>query len=272
MKNVCICVPARYNSSRLSGKLMLELGGKTCLQRTIEQILPLKIPIYILTDHLIIYDHVTSVFGNTINVIKTTNHCLNGTERISKHLHLIPSHYDVIINVQADEPFINSKNVAFALHKYLEIYENIPKLFYVTLHEVLNPSNKVDLKYLNSTSCLKVTTTSSGKVLTYSRNIIPWNKKGHVNNDIDYKIFTGIYIFNRDLLNLYHDISNTYQQLEEDVEQLKILENDYLIYSFPTLEFNEISLNDQEDFNYLCEKYKLSSTITSVITSVLKKI
>lgn len=261
--DVCICIPARYASSRLPGKLMYYLGNKTCIQRTIEQCLSLNIKIFVLTDHNIIFDHVFNTFDpNNVTVILTEQACVNGTERICRNLDKIPNKYSIIVNVQADEPFISSNNIRQAINMYMHVgtktdNQGKDRHFYTTLHEVIKPDTIEKMTYLNSTSSLTVETTLSNRVLTYTRNVIPFNKKGLLDNAYEYKLFTGIYVFNRNLLTGFHELPDTPLQLHEDIEQLKVLEYDYFIYSFPTVEYNEISLNDTHDLELLCTKYKI---------------
>ena len=97
---------------------------------------------------------------------------------------------------------------------------------------------------------------TDNNVLYYSRNIIPWNKKGEIRYNYIYKTFTGIYVFNRSMLEMYGNMDDTELQCMEDCEQLKILENGYKIKSYSSIEYNEISLNTEEDYKYLLEKYK----------------
>lgn len=263
MNNTCICIPARYNSSRLPGKLLFLLGNKTCIQRTIEQVLPVGLPIFVFCDHILIFEHIISTFrhcSNDVIAIKAYAKCKNGTERISRYLHDIPQKYDVIVNIQADEPFINTENVKHAILKYqetIQITSGSANMFYTTLHEPFIPNTQQKKNYLTGTSSLTVTTSLSGRVLSYTRNIMPWNKKGIIEQNHIYKLFTGIYVFNRQKLDGFYKLPDTPLQLLEDIEQLKILEHDYSIYSYSTVEPNEISLNDTSDLNILCVKYKL---------------
>jgi 3-deoxy-D-manno-octulosonate 8-phosphate phosphatase (KDO 8-P phosphatase) len=106
-----------------------------------------------------------------------------------------------------------------------------------------------------STASLKLVTDNHNRVLYYSRNIIPWNKNGSFTPGFTYKTFTGIYVFKRDMLALYHTLPNTPLQIEEDCEQLKIIQHGYHIASYPTVEFNEISLNTSDDYEFLVNKY-----------------
>ena len=253
MDKICFCIPARYNSTRLPGKLLYKFGDLSCIERTYLQCQKSKYfnnNIYILTDN----EKIHNVMKKYTDLIIFTNvEYQNGTERISKNLNLIPEKYSYIVNIQADEPFIEPGNIDFAIEKHIEYMEQNQldkKMYYTTLHEVSN-----DYKYIKDTSSVKVVTDINNNVILYSRNIIPYNKEDKINKNIKYKLFTGIYVFNRNLLKNYHILPNTPLQQEEDVEQLKIIENGFIIKSYFTKIYNEISLNTQNDYNYLVNKY-----------------
>lgn len=250
MKNVCICIPARYNSSRLPGKLLYKIGGKSVLQRVYEQVLKCAqvSDIYILTDHEYIYSHMTSLFPD-INIILTDTKCKNGSERISKYLHLIPEKYDIIVNVQGDEPYVDPRNIDYVIAQHIK--QNTTNIFYTTLHQKID-----DQEYIKSSSCLKVVFTKDNHVMYYSRSVIPGNKTGDILPDITYYGFTGIYVFNREYLNLYKELEDTPLQVTEDIEQMKILEHGYKIKTFEAPHYNEISLNDIKDYDFLLNKYE----------------
>ena len=253
--NICFCIPARYNSSRLDKKLLLDLDGISCIERTIIQTQKSKYydnNIYVLTDS---EDIARKIYGHNVNVVLTVEECCNGTDRISKHLYLIDEKYSIVVNIQADEPFISPSNIDYVIDKHISDMSNSSdisnesNIFYTTLHEETNSE-----EYLRSTASLKLIVDNNNRVIYYSRNIIPWNKKGII-TDFVYKTFTGIYVFNRNMLELYKELNNTVLQLEEDCEQLKIIESGYTIRSYPTVEYNEISMNTLEDYKYLIDKF-----------------
>jgi 3-deoxy-D-manno-octulosonate 8-phosphate phosphatase (KDO 8-P phosphatase) len=248
--NICFCIPARYESTRLQHKLLLKFNDVSCIQKTVSSVSQSKYfnnNIFVLTDDERILEELK---GFNCTVLITSNNCINGSERISKHLHLIPDNYKYVVNVQADEPFISHENIDNCIEKHLE--NNNDDIFYTTLHE----ENNTD-EYLKSTASIKLITDLNNNILYYSRNIIPWNKNNQLNKDYIYKTFTGIYVFNRNKIEVFHTLDNTELQLHEDCEQLKLLEYGYKIKSFPTKFYNEISLNTKEDYDYLLEKYCL---------------
>ena len=249
MSSICFCIPARFESTRLNKKLLLKFNNESCINLTIKNVMKSEYfnsnNIYVFTDSSEI---IKEIKNSNVNIVLTNEKYKNGSERISQNLNYLKHNYDYIVNIQADEPFISSKNIDHAIKNHLLDNKNI---FYTTLHEENNSK-----EYLESSASLKLVTDSSNNVLYYSRNIIPWNKNNIINEEYTYKTFTGIYIFNYDKIKLYSNMNNTDLQNEEDCEQLKILENGFKIKSYKTVEFNEISLNTLEDYKYLYEKYK----------------
>ena len=263
INNICFCIPARFNSTRLNKKLLLPLDDKSCIQHTISQIYKSKYfnnNIIIFTDSEMIKEN---IINYNCNVILTDGEYKNGSERISKNLNKIDEKYNIIVNIQADEPFISYINIDFCIDKHIE---NIKKdVFYTTLHETNNSE-----EYLKSTASLKVIVNKNNDVLYYSRNIIPSNKNGKINKNIKYNTFTGIYVYNKLSLLQFSKLDNTFLQNEEDCEQLKILENGFKIKSYKTKVYNEISLNTEEDYKFLINKYKKSNKKSYILDCTLR--
>ena len=258
--NCCFCIPARYESTRLPKKLLLEIDDLSCIQQTVTNVSKSKYynnNIFVLTDDIIIQDHLINF---PCTVLLTSKDCINGSERISKHINLLPENYKYIINVQGDEPFVSEKNIDYAIEKHLE--NNDEQLFYTTLHEETNSD-----EYLKSCASIKLISDLNNNVLYYSRNIIPWNKHNEIKKNFIYKTFTGIYVFNREKIKLFHTMSNTPLQMHEDCEQLKILEHGYKIKTYPTIDYNEISLNTYEDYQYLLNKYSKKNKVIQNINN-----
>lgn len=246
--NICFCIPARFNSSRLDKKLLLPLGNKTCIQRSVSSLYSSKYynnNIFVFTDSEEIKFNLKDY---KCSVILTESSFHNGTDRISKNLDKIDNKYNIIVNVQGDEPFISHKNVDYCIDKHIS--NNESNIFYTTLHETDNTN-----EYLESSASLKVIIDKDNNVIYYSRNIIPSNKKQLINANIKYNTFTGIYVYDKTKIIEYGNLNNTFLQNEEDCEQLKLIENGYKIKSYETIDYNEISLNTKNDYEYLSEKY-----------------
>ena len=101
-------IPARFASTRFPGKPLAVLGGKTVIQRVYEQVNTVLDHVYVATDDQRIYDSVMQFGGRA--VMTRTDH-KSGTDRICEALDKIGGQYDVVINVQGDEPFIQPSQI-----------------------------------------------------------------------------------------------------------------------------------------------------------------
>ena len=120
MEEICFCIPARFESSRLEHKLLLDLHGETCIRRTIKQVKQSKFfndNIYVLTDSSLIQKNIEDM---GCHMIITSKDYRNGSERISKNLSLVNSEFKYIVNIQADEPYISPRNIDFSIEKHLK--------------------------------------------------------------------------------------------------------------------------------------------------------
>jgi 3-deoxy-manno-octulosonate cytidylyltransferase (CMP-KDO synthetase) len=98
-----VIIPARFNSTRFPGKPLININGKTMIQRVYEQVKKCQeaTDVIIATDDTKIYNHIKSFNGSAIMTLK--NH-ISGTDRCNEVVKKINKKYDVIINVQGDEP------------------------------------------------------------------------------------------------------------------------------------------------------------------------
>lgn len=247
MDKVCICIPARYRSTRFDKKLLKNLGDIKVISKTVDAVKKCGLQIYVLTDDEMIKNELNED-EQTITIMTDTD-IKNGSERISKNLDKIDSKYEFIVNVQADEPYIDYRNIMYAIEKHFESLSD-DKLFYTTLHQKVD-----DHVYLQQSACITVQFNKFNDVMTYSRAILPSNKINKYDKKINYYGFTGIYVYNRDKLSQYHLLDDLYYTKIEDIEQMKILENGYKIKTYETPYFNEISLNTEGDYIYLLNKY-----------------
>ena len=226
----CICIPARLASTRLPSKLLLEIDGIAIVRRTCLQCQKTNIPIFVFTDS----QEIASAVAGLATVVLTHEQYQNGTERLSRNEHKIPPEFDIIINVQGDEPFISPENIihAIAMHE-----KRTPDTFYTTLHEMC------DIEAAEDPARVKVAV-SNNRAHWYSRSVIPYFREGSPT----IKIFTGIYVFQREMLKEFAALPDTPCQLAESIEQLKVLEHGYHIASYPTTVRSAPSIDTIEDF------------------------
>ena len=253
MSNIICLIPARYHSTRLPGKPLLKINNKTVIQRTYENVLKSKYfnckNTIIVTDDDRIIQNINSFNGN---YSKITDECINGTERILKLLPKISNKYNIIVNVQGDEPFINPIHIDKCIESYLNISDkDICQYACSTLHYKI-----IDDSELNNRNVGKAVLDKNNNIIYCSRSMIPHNKKGEKLN-IDYFGHIGIFVFNRKILEECFSLENTPNQLSEDIEWLKFIEYGYKIKS-SLVDNTEIGINTPEDYQFLIRKYEKS--------------
>ena len=248
---ICYLIPARYNSSRLPGKPLLKINNISIIKRTYLQVLKVqnKGDIFVVSDDDMIINEV-----GYDKCIKITRNCLNGTERICYALDKLENDYDLIVNVQGDEPFIDPKNIDYLVEAHINyellklINENNEEIVCMTLH------NKLKKELVANPNIVKLVLSENNNILYASRSVIPGNKKNNLMDNI-YNEHIGIFSFNKNFLKKYIEYPNTKLSQIEDIEWLKILEMGYKIKSFQIPGKHEIGINTKEDYEYLIKKY-----------------
>jgi 3-deoxy-manno-octulosonate cytidylyltransferase (CMP-KDO synthetase) len=235
-------IPARYNSSRLPGKMLLKINNKSIIQRTYEQSKKSKLVnrVIIATDDQKIVEESSKINAECILI---SDNCLNGTERIAKAYKKINQKYKYILNIQGDEPFIKPDHIDYLIKNHKE------GSVCSTLHYKIK--NKNDL---HNKGIVKIITNKNNQVIYGSRAMIPSSKNGESINSINYYAHIGIFLFDSEFIFKFLEHENTPAQLSEDLEWLKIIEMGYKLYSYEVDE-PEIGINTQEEFNYLSKKY-----------------
>lgn len=249
-RNFVCFIPARYASSRLPGKPLLAINGKTIIQRVYEQVQKCKNvdSIIVLTDDARIQNEVHG-FGGECHI---TGSCLNGTERIVNFIRDGQINCDLVINVQGDEPFINPANIDACIENFVKKKDVNPHMKCSTLH--FKHTDEVEIRKRSNG---KLVLDKHNNIMYGSRNIIPGMKKMDYDEKTIYHGHIGIFVYDKEyLLNEYLNCNTPYQ-LAEDIEWLKILEDGYKINSvLVDKNSHERGVDTQEDYDYLKEKYK----------------
>lgn len=215
MKDYILVIPARYQSSRLPGKPLIDLKGKSMILRTYEKCLEVvpKDKVFVATDDERIYNHCIS---NSINVLMTSNECLTGTDRVAEVAKIIPAEY--YINVQGDEPLFNPDDILKVLGC---IKDNDGK--------IINGYSSINREedYF-STSIPKVVFRPDGRLLYMSRSPIPGNKNAEF---IRGNRQVCVYAFPKNALEEFSSQTiKTPLENEEDIEIIRFLELGYEIF------------------------------------------
>lgn len=226
-----VVIPARFQSSRLPGKPLVDIHGKSMLQLTYEQCIKVveKEHVFVATDNQAIFDHCLNL---DIQVAMTSPDCLTGTDRIAE---FSKKHYaDVFINVQGDEPLMNPHDIL----KVLEAAKKYP-------NEVINGYCEFDdVKSYHSLTIPKVVFRPDGRLLYMSRSPIPGNKTG---NFIKSWRQICVYSFPKKALEDFSSTANkTVLEQEEDIEILRFLEMNYEVRMIE-LSSDSIAVDTLED-------------------------
>jgi len=250
MKKIVV-IPARLNSSRLPNKVLLDLKGKTLVQRVYEQCLKAKNidAVYIATDSLEVKK---SCEKFTSNIIMTKDTHESGTDRIAEAVQTIEC--DIVINVQGDEPFIEPELIEELVNAFNEDNTQMAS----AVHKI----TKVD--ELKNYNVVKVTIDNKHNALYFSRSIIPYHRDGwdsllnyHENIPKSLKFYRhlGIYAYTKEFLLTYSEMEQSYLERLEKLEQLRVLENGYKINMIET-NYNSIGIDTIEDYHKALELLK----------------
>ncbi|XP_057976072.1 3-deoxy-manno-octulosonate cytidylyltransferase, mitochondrial [Malania oleifera] len=211
-------IPARFASSRFQGKPLVEILGKPMIQRTWE-----RAKLATTLDHVVVATDDEKIAeccrGFGADVIMTSESCQNGTERCNEALQKLEKKYDVVVNIQGDEPLIEPE----IIDGVVKALQASPDAVFSTAVTPLKPEDGYDP---NRVKCV---VDNRGYAIYFSRGLIPYNKSGKVNPQFPYSLHLGIQSYDTKFLKIYPELPPTPLQLEEDLEQLKVLENGYKI-------------------------------------------
>jgi 3-deoxy-manno-octulosonate cytidylyltransferase (CMP-KDO synthetase) len=238
--NYIAIIPARYASTRFPGKPLIDIDGKTMISRVYEQAKKAFETVVVATDDQRIYDHVKSFDGN---VVMTSILHKSGTDRCSEAIkiweHLSSLNYDVIVNVQGDEPFIQPE--------VLEIIKETMSNEGVQIATLIKTfSNNELIKNVNHTKVIK---TVNNKAIYFSRSIIP-HISGRMEEDWsnvhNYYKHIGIYAYKKDILHKITQLPNSTLELAESLEQNRWIENEIPVTLIET-KIETLSIDTAED-------------------------
>ncbi|WP_426094513.1 3-deoxy-manno-octulosonate cytidylyltransferase [Flavobacterium sp. DSR2-3-3] len=211
MKIIAV-IPARYASTRFPAKLMQDLGGKTVILRTYEAAVNTQLfdDVFVVTDSDLIYNEIVSHNGKAIKSIKEHE---SGSDRIAEAVENMD--VDIVINVQGDEPFIDSEPLA----KVIEVFRNDldKKVDLASLmREITNEDD------INNPNNVKVVVDQNGFALYFSRSVIPYPREKNVG--LRYMQHIGIYAFRKQALLDFYSLPMQSLEASEKLEQLRYLE------------------------------------------------
>ena len=232
-------IPARYASTRFPGKPLADLGGKPVIQRVYEQVISILDEAVVATDDLRIYEAVVNFGGN---VVMTSEEHTSGTDRCYEALMKVDGNYDVIINIQGDEPFIQKSQI-----ESLKSCFSSQKVDIATLVRPFSTND--DVESLFNPNSPKVVLNKKDEALYFSRSVIPYlrgvEKKDWLTKNTFYK-HIGLYGYRANVLKEITSLPQSELEKTESLEQLRWLDNGYCIKVGFT-DFETIGIDTPED-------------------------
>lgn len=224
-----VVIPARYASTRLPGKPLADIAGKTMIERVFLQAKRSRArDVVVATDDVRVADAVRA-FGGTVCMTSVSHP--SGTDRIEEVARLMGyGAHEIIVNVQGDEPLIPPENIN-------QVADNLAiraSCSAATLCEpLLLPAD------IFNTNIVKVVSNRDGEALYFSRAVIPWDRDGYVNSVTQalpveiagtYRRHVGIYAYRVSLLSGFVKWGVCALEKTEALEQLRILWNGHRIH------------------------------------------
>jgi 3-deoxy-manno-octulosonate cytidylyltransferase (CMP-KDO synthetase) len=250
-KQVVAIIPARYESVRLPGKMLLPIGGKPLVLHTVERAGAAKLVdrVIVATDDERIFD---VVYESGFEAMMTSADHRSGSDRIAEVAETLPEG-TIVVNVQGDEPLIEPETIDRAVEKMLQADCDIVTVF--------EPLRSLHGELLNF-NVVKVVTAEDGHALYFSRSPMPFPRDaslrwgGDPNRAIQnepelFENFTkhvGLYVYSREFLLNYTKLPPTRLEQLESLEQLRALENGAQIYVVEAAG-RSIGVDTQDDFD-----------------------
>ena len=212
-------IPARHASTRFPGKPLALLGGKPVIQHVYEKVAAVLEAAYVATDDERIYDVVKS-FGGQV-VMTRTDH-KSGTDRIEEAIEKIGGEWDVVVNVQGDEPFVAKSQLDTICHCFDDPTTQIATLGkpFESMEAVQNPNSP------------KIVVDNMGFAMYFSRSVIPYVRGKEKSSWLTHYPFLkhlGIYAYRKDVLRQVTQLPQSSLEIAESLEQLRWLQNGFKI-------------------------------------------
>ncbi|WP_243347832.1 3-deoxy-manno-octulosonate cytidylyltransferase [Parabacteroides sp. FAFU027] len=234
-------IPARYASTRFPGKPLVKIGGKMMIQRVYEQVMDTLDEVCVATDDRRIIEAVHSFGGN---VIMTSERHKSGTDRCHEAMLKCEGDYDVVVNIQGDEPFIQPQQISLLKACFDNKNTQIATL--------VKPFTLEDgWEALSNPNSPKVIMNDRMEAIYFSRSVIPYVRNYPEAEWLNHQTFykhIGLYAYRTDILESITELEQTPLELAESLEQLRWLENGYKI-NVAVTQFETIGIDTPEDLD-----------------------
>ena len=241
-------IPSRYESTRFPGKSLVDIMGKTMIQRVYEQAKKSKKldDLVVATDDQRIFAEVKRFGGS---VVMTAKHHKNGTERCLEVAQSLNPQF--VVNIQGDEPFIHPDQID-SLCTVISTDTDLVTL----IKRIKDPED------LENSNLVKVVTSLDDHALYFSRSPIPFDRSLIKAPTLPMnKIFwkhIGIYAYRTEVLSQLVKLKESALEKMESLEQLRWLENGYKIKTAET-HFESMGIDTPEDLDHLIAKMEIDA-------------
>lgn len=224
---VIAMIPARYGSTRLPGKPLTRIAGKTMIERVFERTAQARLvdDIWVATDDQRIREAVLAFGGKTV---MTSDQCASGTDRLAEAAQSVDG--DIVVNVQGDQPFIDPLMIDESVQPLLEDAD-------LPMATLIHPIHRVE--DLHDPGVVKTVIDLQGNGIYFSRSLIP-----APHNQIAHQVYehVGLYVYRRDFLITLAGLPPTILERVEGLEQLRVIEHGYKLRCVVTAcQDNELS-------------------------------
>lgn len=212
-------IPARYASTRFPGKPLALLAGKPMIAHVYEKVAAVLDDVCVATDDERILRAVEAFGGKAV---MTSSEHKSGTDRIAEAMEKVGGSFDVVVNVQGDEPFIAASQIETVCRLFDDEQTQIATLGkpFTQMDAVENPNSP------------KIVTDNQGYALYFSRSVIPFVRGKERNAWLQHFPFLkhiGLYAYRTEVLRDITRLPQSPLELAESLEQLRWLQNGYRI-------------------------------------------
>ncbi len=213
-------IPSRYASTRFPGKPLVDINGKTMLQRVVEQAqqADLLSDLYVATDDERIFKHAEDI---GVKVLFTKENHPSGTDRCAEAIQKLNKPFDYVLNIQGDEPFLNPEQINELCQVANGHTEIATQMVLCNSQELLFDNGEV-----------KIVLNKDNEALYFSRLPLPFIKgveEKYWHSTYSYFRHVGMYMYRADVLQKISQLSVSPLEKAESLEQLRWLENGYKI-------------------------------------------
>jgi 3-deoxy-manno-octulosonate cytidylyltransferase (CMP-KDO synthetase) len=226
-------IPARYASTRLPGKPLLEILGQPMIRRVYESAARSRLleTLIVATDDERILAAVEAFGGRAA---LTSREHQTGTDRVAEVVRSLSAR--IVVNIQGDEPFVHPGMIDEIVEPLLRD-SSLPMC--TSMHEIRDPQD------FGNPDVVKVVVNLAGEALYFSRSLIPYPRKGEGHRVFEH---IGLYAYRRDFLLKYAILPQTPLEKLESLEQLRVLEHGYRLRVVETRQpYVPLSVDTPED-------------------------